>query len=312
MTIAFSLVAFAHGQSCNLLVWRSPSTLADGQSRTGYKVNEATFTQSCTGSAGLITCISGSVANGNIFKYPSCIGHSWSGCMMPTGANHLEYRTLYKLGTATYTQTCQQLSQSLQCFNWVFTWWITPRLYTFGSCTNTARAQCINIRNNSYVNHLWTIFAYTAQQVPGNQSCNNVKITLTCMNWSWFSWSNQVNQNSLHSSCSNGSSCALPDGTLLSSGQSVTRYSTILWSVTGQNYAGWCDPYSGQLTCINGVIQGNYQFYQYSLDQCTAGSPQSCSFTWWYGTLVTMAHSGTQTRYSTILWSVTGQNYAGW
>lgn len=58
MTVAFSLVAFAYGQNCNLLPGWSPSTLTDGQSRTGYQIDEATFTQSCTGSLGLITCIS--------------------------------------------------------------------------------------------------------------------------------------------------------------------------------------------------------------------------------------------------------------
>lgn len=48
MTVAFSLVAFAYGQNCNLPLGWSPSTLADGQSKTGYAVPEATYTQSCT------------------------------------------------------------------------------------------------------------------------------------------------------------------------------------------------------------------------------------------------------------------------
>ena len=47
MTIAFSLVAFAHGQNCNLLPGWSPSVLADGQSKTGYMISGATYTQSC-------------------------------------------------------------------------------------------------------------------------------------------------------------------------------------------------------------------------------------------------------------------------
>lgn len=47
MTIAFSFIAFAYGQSCTLLPGWTPSVLADGQSRTGYQINEATYTQSC-------------------------------------------------------------------------------------------------------------------------------------------------------------------------------------------------------------------------------------------------------------------------
>ena len=58
MTLAFSLVAFAHGQSCQLLPGWSPSTLADGRSRTGYQIPEATYTQSCPSAFGTITCIS--------------------------------------------------------------------------------------------------------------------------------------------------------------------------------------------------------------------------------------------------------------
>ena len=48
MTIAFSFVAFAHGQSCALLpTWAPLTSLADGQSKTGYMISGATYTQSC-------------------------------------------------------------------------------------------------------------------------------------------------------------------------------------------------------------------------------------------------------------------------
>ena len=114
-------MAVAYGQSCNLLPGRNPSTLADGQSRTGYQIPAATYTQSCAQAVGIITCISGSVANGNIYTYPSCTPHTWANCSSPTGANHLEYKTLYRAGQATFTQTCQQLSQNLQCLDGIFT-----------------------------------------------------------------------------------------------------------------------------------------------------------------------------------------------
>ena len=58
MTIAFVFVAFAHGQSCQLLPGWNPSTLADGASRTGYQIPAATYTQSCADSVGIITCVS--------------------------------------------------------------------------------------------------------------------------------------------------------------------------------------------------------------------------------------------------------------
>jgi hypothetical protein len=47
MTLAFSLMAFAYGQSCTLLPGFTPNTLVNGVSRTAYQIPEATFTQSC-------------------------------------------------------------------------------------------------------------------------------------------------------------------------------------------------------------------------------------------------------------------------
>ena len=121
MTVAFSLMVFAYGQSCTLLPGFTPSTLANGVSKIAFQIPEATFTQSCTQAQGTIVCDNGTVTNGNIYKYPSCINHTWANCTTPLVANHLEYKTLYKAGTSTYTQNCSQLSQSLQCLNGIFT-----------------------------------------------------------------------------------------------------------------------------------------------------------------------------------------------
>jgi hypothetical protein len=44
----FSLAAVSYAQNCILPMGRSPSTLTDGQSKTGYSIAEATYTQSCT------------------------------------------------------------------------------------------------------------------------------------------------------------------------------------------------------------------------------------------------------------------------
>lgn len=92
-----SLVVFAYAQNCTLLPTRSPyTTLTDGESRTGYSIPASTYTQTCAQSKGVITCLSGSVANGNIFKYSSCTEQTRNDCTTPTGANHLQYKLLYK------------------------------------------------------------------------------------------------------------------------------------------------------------------------------------------------------------------------
>lgn len=193
MTIAFSLVAFAHGQNCNLLPGWSPSVLVDGQSRTGYQIPEATFSQTCAQAAGQISCVSGSVANGNIFKYRSCTPHTRNNCTTPTTANHLQYKTLYKSNQNTYTQNCQQLSQSLQCLNWTFTWGTSWYLFTYATCTNQNRSQCIDERTSpaSFKDHGESIVWYTTNHPGIGQSCYSGQKTLTCTNGTW-SWGSQL------------------------------------------------------------------------------------------------------------------------
>lgn len=268
MTIAFSLVAFTYGQSCTLLPGWNPSVLPDDQSRTWYQVNEATYTKSCTGSLGTITCISGSVANGNIFRYPSCIPHTWANCTTPTGANHLEYRTLYKEGIATYTQTCQQLSQNLQCLNWVFTWWATPNLFTHATCIDPNRAQCIDIRTNSYKNHGETIIWYGASNPTLWQTCTTLQKILTCTNGVWSGNGNQ-GQAWLVTWCTNPSAFSwclnIRTNTIIPHGSAVNAYTYP---------SGICTSLLHPLSCVNGVWSGGNQISLYSW--CTDANTQAC------------------------------------
>ena len=268
MTIIFSLMAFAHGQNCTLLPGWNPSTLMNWQSRTGYQVSEATFTQSCTGAAWLITCVNGSIANGNIFKYPSCIPHTRANCTTPTGANHLEYRTLYTLAQATYTQTCQQLSQSLQCLNWIFTWWTTPNLFTHATCVDPNRAQCIDIWTNSYKDHGETLIWYTAALPTLGQTCTTLQKTLTCMNGVW-SWNGSQGQAGLVTWCTNPPAFSwclnIRTNTIVPHGSAVNWYTSP---------TGICANLLQPLTCVNGLRSGGNQIALYS--GCVDANTQSC------------------------------------
>lgn len=75
--------------------------------------------------------------------------------------------------------------------------------------------------------------------------------------------------------------CTQRSGGIITSGNTAVWYSTILWSVTGQNYPNGCAPFSGQLTCINGNLLWWHTFYKYTLSQCAAGTPQSCTLPRW-------------------------------
>lgn len=265
MTIAFSFIAFTYGQSCTLLPGWTPFTLADGQSRTGYQISEATYTQSCTWSVGIITCISGSVAYGNVFKYPSCIPHTWANCTTPTGANHLEYKRLYTAWVATYTQTCQQLSQNLQCLNGIFTWWITPNLFSYATCTDPNRAQCIDTRTNSYKDHGEVIIWYTASNPIVGQTCTTIQKTLVCTNGTW-SWGNQ---SSLVQWCTDPGAFSwclnIRNNTTIPHGSTLNAYTHPI---------GICTGLLQPITCVNGWRSGGNQISLYSW--CSDINTQAC------------------------------------
>lgn len=269
LIMIFSLAAVSYAQNCILPMGRSPSTLTDGQSKTGYSIAEATYTQSCTWSKALVTCISWSIANINTYKYPSCIPHTWANCTTPTGANHLEYKILYKSLTNTYTQTCQQLSQNLQCLNGVFTWGITPSLYQYRKCTDQARMQCLDVWTNTIKDHGETIIGYTANTPWPWQTCNTLKKTLTCTN-STRSGNGTAGQAGLVSGC-------IQTGTY--------AWCLNIWTnqMTAHGYqlpaytapSGICTGLLTPLTCINGQRSWGNQLSLYS--GCTPVGQTPCA-----------------------------------
>ena len=272
MITAISLVAFAHGQNCTLLPGWNPSTLVDGQSRTWYQISEASYTQSCAAAAGTITCINGSIANGNTFKYPSCVPHTWANCTTPIAATHLDYKVLYKLPQATYTQTCQQLSQNLRCINGVFTGWTNPALYTRATCVDPNRAQCVDVWTNSYRDHGESLIWYTANHPALGQTCTTLQKTLTCTNglWSWGT------QSSLYTWCTDPASftgcvdirtspaITVPHGSSHNAYTSATALS--------------CTTVLRPLTCTNGRWVGNGTAQQNGLySWCVQANTASCA-----------------------------------
>ena len=251
VAMIFSFVAFAHGQNCTLLPGFSPSTLTNGDARTAYSIPEATYTQSCEDARWAITCTNGTVINGNIYKYGTCIEHTRNNCTTPTGALHLGYAYLYSANTATYTQSCDELKQNLQCLNGVFTGWTNPSIYTFASCTDPNWRQCIDIWTNSYKDHGETVIWYLATSPWLGSTCATLQRTLTC----YDSTRSGGNQTTMFSSCTNPPSFASCLDT---------------WTNTSTPHGGWLTAYSNStpsigtctdvrkpLTCINWLWSGN-------------------------------------------------------
>jgi len=283
ITMILWLITFAYAQNCTLPLGWTPATLTDGQSRTGYYLSGATFTQSCAQSAALLRCTSGSISPSiNIFKYPSCTQQTWANCTTPTQANHLEYRLLYRSPTNTHTQTCQQLSQNLQCLNGVFTWWTTPSAYIYTWCITQNWAQCLEVRTNTIRNHGEVILWYTTNTPPLGHTCSTLQKNLICTNGTrsgngnaWQAW--------LVSSCTNPPAFSWCMNTrhtpsiLVPHNSSLNAYTSptsTVWST--------CSAILRPLTCINGLRSGNGNNQQQWLySWCVEANTAPCTNIGW-------------------------------
>ncbi len=79
-----------------------------------------------------------------------------------------------------------------------------------------------------------------------------------------------------------GQNCTWWSWGIINDGQTVTGYSSILRTNTGQDYSAGCDQFAGTLTCISWTTLQNPSTYPYTLAQCQAGVPKDCDQrSWW-------------------------------
>lgn len=276
-------IGFVFAQNCILPLWWTPSSLTDGQSRTWYYLSWATFTQSCAQSAALLKCTSGSISPSiNIFKYASCTQPTWANCTTPIAANHLETKLLYRSPSNTYTQTCQQLGQNLQCLNGIFTWWTNPSAYIYTGCITQNRAQCLDIRSNTIRNHGEVILWYTATSPTLWQTCSTLQRNLICTNGvrsgngnAWQAW--------LVTSCTNPPAFSWCMNTRYSPSILVPHNSS-LNAYTSPSPASWstCSSLLRPLTCIHGMWSGNSTLQQQWLySGCVEANTAPCTDIGW-------------------------------
>lgn len=282
VALFFSFVAFAHGQNCTLLTGFSPSTLNNGNTISAYSIPEASYTKSCEEAKGNITCTNGSVINGNIYKYANCTEHTRNNCTTPIAAEHLEYKYLYSANTGSYTKSCGQLRQMLQCLHGVFTGGTNPSMYSFGTCTDPNWRQCINTRTNSYYDHEESIVWYLATSPWSWNTCTTLQRTLTCYDGTWSGG----NQSTMFNWCTNPpnfASCInIWTNASVSHWGTLTAYSNALSPM-----GGTCADVIKPLLCINGLWSGNGTAQQIGLySWCTkAGTLWCTNIITWTGTV---------------------------
>lgn len=282
-----SSLSFAQGtsNSCQLPWWW---ILYHGKTISGWKINEATYTETCDSVLGILTCNNGVLEWGStIYKYWSCIPHTWKNCITSKGTpvDHLGYIDFYSFSESTYSKTCSQAQARFQCLDGKFmsqnNYLISQ--YPFETCRERRESECLHPWQETFVSNWWIVNWYTASTSTDTQTCEQIKTTLTCSNGKW-QWGNP---DAIYETCADLGFKDCSVGT--------TNYphgwSGIYYSNLTSIYPKKCVDIWSMFSCINWTFIGD--FNQYPYDSCIDWLPADCKV----GSQV-IPHSGTITAYS--------------
>lgn len=264
----------AQTRSCDLLWWW---TLPHWESTTGYKIQEATYTQSCDANDWILTCNDGELFGGkNTYIYENCTPHTWADCNINGElVEHLDNIDLYSNSESTYDETCNQLRETFQCLDWNLTGSVDPTQYIYDTCFERRNLDCVNPREPEFVEHNDTLTVYTQEESNENFTCFDFQETLTCRNSEWEdnNWTS-ININNYFNSCDglwikwcNWTGLDIND-------EPIPLFLPNLgtWFFYSASYHNInCDNIKTELSCNDGtILWGNPNYYQYI--QCIQAS----------------------------------------
>lgn len=263
-------------------------TLYHGESISWWKINQATYTETCASAVGTLTCNNWVIEGWRtIYKYASCVQPVWKNCTTNWGipVKHLEYFDFYSLSESTYTTTCTESQARFQCLDWNF---VSQNgydidYYSFETCNERRNSECLHPWQEQFVANGGTVVGYSSITSSDTKTCEQLKVTLTCSDGNREWW----NPNAIYSGCNDlGFKDCTENNTNYFHGWSGIYYSN-LTSI----YPKRCVDIGSMFSCINGTFIGD--FNQYPYESCIDGLPADCKI----GTSV-VPHSWTVTAYS--------------
>ncbi len=257
---------------------RTNTYVNNGQSITAYTGSQVPAGQMCHSIT--LTCINWTWSGWNQASlYPICsslaaptwVTPTW---VTPTCTNPINNATAYSgqiisAYTAPHVnigQSCNSVAISMTCSSNGnrLGWSSGTPLYTW--CTPLSALSCTNTRTNTWVANWDFVVWYTQSIIGANASCSSFKHNIYCQNgqWTWWAaWTGVWPMMWLHPTCSVGTwlSCTFAGGMKLDGD------TWIWWSIPTATRPKLCSSFQTSLSCVNGIITGNYQTYQYSV--CT-------------------------------------------
>ncbi len=199
--------------------------------------------------------------------------------------SHLDYTGFYSINVSDYSTTCTESLVSFQCKNGDFISpnWFDIDEYPYETCRERRESECLHPWQVQFVSNWWIVNGYSSNTSTNTQTCDELKVTLTCSNGNRQWW----NATSTYSWCQD---LGFKECTVNNSNYPHWR-SWIYYSNLTSIYPKKCINIASMFSCTNGVFIGDFNEYPY--DTCLDGLPADCTV-WWTNVL----HSWTITTYS--------------
>lgn len=229
-------------------------TVLHGKSRTFYRQDYATSTNSCSAYAQTRTCNDGGLSGDSAFNKPSCKAGvcEVNGLVIANGSS----TSFYLAQNIPSSEQCSSYQQERTCSSGVMS---GDAAYKYTACTPVASGTCV--LDNVVVPSGSSGTFYSKSAAPAGQSCTAYRQVRTCTN-GVFNGTATFNR----ASCSDTGSCSL-DGVSVPHGESYRFYSaqTVAYGTT-------CSSKSLVRTCTNGALSGSATF---KFGGCSVSPPTS-------------------------------------
>ena len=229
-------------------------TLTHGQSRTFYKYDTATSTNSCSAFGQTRTCNDGDLSGSNDYNRASCTAGACiaDGITFANGST----TTMYFAKSIPATEQCASYATTRTCSNGTFS---GNAAYKYASCAPAATGTCVV--DSVVLSSGQSAAFYSTSTAAVGTACSAAMQTRTCTNGT-LSGTATYNR----ASCSDTSTCSL-DGLTVAHGQSQTFY-----SARTVNFGSTCSGVSQPRVCTNGKLSGGAT---YLYGSCTVNPPVS-------------------------------------
>ena len=252
-------------------------TLQNWQTDVFYKPATLSW-QTCA--TGVISCSNGQLGGQyQVYNYSSCTLSQWTGCHFTGGNNTVinipngGSQTLRSNNIVPYGGTCS--SGVISCTNgnligpyllYKYVWPCVPASPL--DCSFTGGNWVVQTIGNGSTGTFYSTVrrAITGQNYSGD--CTQYSWALTCHN-GVIQWGVEIYRYDW-GECMNPSPKNCPN---LRQGWPIAHGTVTWYSVQTAAYPKKCDDYATRLTCVNGLLNGNYQQYKYDICDDTQGRP---------------------------------------